>query len=130
MPHGWIYQGVGPQGSVRAIQMRSQVSMMMVNAPRIYVGFLLGRELTWRKAILKVWRQMSPWTRLQVMGLDSNKADLRATASQIRSCTLVSRQHLRSGPAKQYQQVWRIGILECITPIQLDSVGVTEGALV
>ena len=51
MSHGRIVQGVGPQGSVRAIQMRCQVSMMMVNASRIYVGFLLGRELTWRKAI-------------------------------------------------------------------------------
>ena len=57
--------------------------MMMVNAPGIYVGFLLGRELTWRKAILKVWGQMSPSTRLQLMGLDSHEADLRATASQI-----------------------------------------------
>ena len=57
--------------------------MMMVNAPGIYVGFLLGREITWRKAILKVWGQVSPWTRLQIMGLDSNEADLRATASQI-----------------------------------------------
>ena len=34
--------------------------MMIMNAPRIYVGFLLGRELTWRKAILKVWGRMSP----------------------------------------------------------------------
>ena len=31
----------------------------------------------------KVWGQMSPWTRLQIMGLDSNEADLRATASHI-----------------------------------------------
>ena len=53
MSHGRIVQGVGTQGSVRAIQMRSQVSMTMVNAPGIYVGFLLGRELTRRKAILK-----------------------------------------------------------------------------
>ena len=57
--------------------------MMMVNAPGIYVGFLMGRELTWRKAILKVWGQMCPSTRLQLMGLDSHEADLRATASQI-----------------------------------------------
>ena len=70
MSHGWIVQGVGPQGSVRAIQMRSQVSMMMVNAPGIDVGFLMGRELTWRKAIVKVRGQMSPLTRLQLMGLD------------------------------------------------------------
>ena len=38
-----------PRDLFGAIQMRSQVSMMMVNAPGIYVGFLLGRELTWRK---------------------------------------------------------------------------------
>jgi hypothetical protein len=73
-----------PRDLFGAIQMRSQVfSTMMVNAPGLYVGFLLGRELTWRKAILKVWGQMSPWTRLQIMGLDSNEADLRATTSQI-----------------------------------------------
>ena len=72
-----------PKDLFGAIQMRNQVSMMMVNAPRIYVGFLLGRELTWRQAILKVWGQMCPSTRLQLMGLDSLEADLRATASQI-----------------------------------------------
>ena len=59
-----------PRDLFGAIQMRSQVSMMMVNAPGIYVGCLLGRGLTWRKVILKVWGQMSPWTRLQIMGLD------------------------------------------------------------
>ena len=52
-----------PRDLVGPIQTRSQVSMMMVNAPGIYVGFLLGRELTWRKAILKVWGRMSPSTR-------------------------------------------------------------------
>jgi len=62
-----------PRDLFGAIQMRSQVSMMMVNAPGIYVGFLMGRELTWRKAILKVWGQMSPSTRLQLMGLDSHQ---------------------------------------------------------
>ena len=60
-----------PRDLVGAIQMRSQVSMMMVNAPGIYVGFLMGRERTWRKAILKVWDRMSPSTRLQIMGLDT-----------------------------------------------------------
>ena len=39
-----------PRDLFGAIQMRSQVSTMMVNAPGIDVGFLLGRELTWRKA--------------------------------------------------------------------------------
>ena len=72
-----------PRDLVGAIQMRREVSMLMVNAPRIYVGFLLGRERTWRQAILKVWGRMSPSTRLQIMGLDSHEQDLRATASQI-----------------------------------------------
>ena len=72
-----------PKDPFGAIQMRSQVSMMMVNTPGIYVGFLLGRELTWRKAILKVWGRMSPSTLLQILGLDSHAADLRATAGQI-----------------------------------------------
>ena len=76
-----------PRDLVAAIQMRSQVSTLMVNAPGIYVGLLLGRELTWRKAILKVWEWMSPSTRLQIMALDSHDADFRATASQImRTC--------------------------------------------
>ena len=57
--------------------------MMMVNAPAIYVGFLLVRELTWRKAVVKVWGRMNPSTRLRIMGLDSREADLRATTSQI-----------------------------------------------
>ena len=42
MSHGRIAQGVGPQGSVRAIQMRSQVSTMMVNAPRDLCWLLVG----------------------------------------------------------------------------------------
>ena len=78
MSHGWIVQGVGPQGSVRAIQMRSQVSMMMVNAPGIYVGFLLGRELTWRKAILKVWGQMSPFDTLATHGIGLERSRLES----------------------------------------------------
>ena len=72
-----------PRDLFGAIQMLSQVSMLMLDAAGIYVGFLMGRELTWRKAILKVWGRMSPSTRLQIMGLDSHEADLRATASQI-----------------------------------------------
>ena len=72
-----------PKDLVRAIQMRREVSMLMVNAQGICVGFLLGRERTWRRAILKVWGRMSPSTRLQIMGLDSHEQDLRATASQI-----------------------------------------------
>ena len=57
--------------------------MTVVNAPAIYVGFLLGRERTWRQAILKVWGRMSPSTRLQIMGLDSHETDLRATTNLI-----------------------------------------------
>ena len=72
-----------PKDLFGEIQMRSQVSMIMVSAPWICVGLLLGRELTWRKAILKVWGRMRPSTRLHIMGLDSHEADLRATASQI-----------------------------------------------
>ena len=56
-----------PRDLVRAIQMRREVSMMMVNAPGIYAFFLFGRERAWRKAILKVWGRMSPSTRLQIM---------------------------------------------------------------
>ena len=72
-----------PRDLFGAIQMQSQVSMLMVNAPGIYVGFLFARAHTWRKAILKVMGRMSRSTRLQIMGLDSHEADLRATASQI-----------------------------------------------
>ena len=91
--------------------MRSQVSMMMVNAPGIYVGFLLGRELTWRKAILKVWGQMSPWTRLQIMGLDSNEADLRATASQImHTCFQATFQEWARKTIPADLEDWKIGM--------------------
>ena len=38
-----------PRDLVGAIQMRREVYMMMANAPGICVGFLMGRELTWRK---------------------------------------------------------------------------------
>ena len=92
-----------PRDLVGAIQMRREASMMMVNAPGIYVGFLLGRERTWRQAILKVWGRMSPSTRLQIMGLDSHEQGLRATT------TLVSRQLSRCGPATQNQQSGMIG---------------------
>ena len=51
-----------PMDLVGAIQMRREVSMFM-HAPGIYVGFLLGRERTWRQAILKVWGRMSPLAR-------------------------------------------------------------------
>ena len=78
-----MFKEWAPRDLVVAIQMRREVSMMMVNAPGIYVGFLLGRERTWRKAIIKVWERMSPSTRVQIVGLDSHEADLRATASQI-----------------------------------------------
>ena len=78
-----LYKEWVPRDLFGAIQMRSQVSMMMVNVPGIYVCFLMGRELSWRKAILKVWGQMIPSTRLQLMGLDLQEADMRATASHI-----------------------------------------------
>ena len=72
-----------PRDLVGAIQMRREVSTMMVNAPGIYPGFMWGCEHTWRKRILKVWGRMSPSTRLQIMGLESHEQDLRATASPI-----------------------------------------------
>ena len=113
------------------MQMRSQVSKMMVSATKIYVGFLLGREHTWRKAILKVWGRMSPSTRLQIMGLGPHEADLRATAGQI--------MHTFSGSISGVGPQHKPSILggledtcrsECIIPSQLDSVGVAGGALV
>ena len=89
-----------PKDRLGAIHMRSQVSMLMVNARGIDVGFLLGRELTWRQAIQKAWGRTSPSTCLHIMGLDSHEADLRATASQIMHTCLQSafqeRAHLTS----------------------------------
>ena len=130
--HGRIVRGVGPQGSVRAIQMRCQVSMMMVNAPRIYVGFLLGRELTWRKATLKVWGQMSPTTRLQLMGLDSHEADLRATASQnMHTCCQSAFQESahRANPAEWHD--WKIHVdRHVLFHLSLTVWGLRGGALV
>ena len=78
-----LFKEWAPRDLVGAIQMRREVSMMMVNAQKIYVGLLLGRERTWRQASLKVWARMRTSTRLQIMGLDSHEQDLRATARQI-----------------------------------------------
>ncbi len=85
--------------------------MMMVNAPGIYVGFLLGRGLTWRKAILKVWGRMSPSTRLQIMGLGSHGADLRATTSQImHTCFQAAFQECARNASPAYLEDWKIHV--------------------
>ena len=100
-----------PRDLVGAIQMKRDVSMMMVNAPGIYVGFLLGRERTWRQAILKVWGRMSPSTRLQIMGLDSHEAGLRATASQvIHTCFQAACQEWARNTSPADWEDWKIGI--------------------
>ena len=96
-----------PRDLVGAIQMRREVSMMMVNARGIYVGFLLGRERTCRQAILHVQGRMSPSTRLQIIGLDSHEQDLRATASQIMYTCFQT--EFRVGPATQNQHSGMIG---------------------
>jgi len=85
--------------------------MMMVNAPGNYVGLLVGRELTWRKPILKVWGRMSPSTRLQIMGLDSHEADLRATASQImHTCFQAAFQEWARKTIPADLEDWKIGM--------------------
>ena len=45
-----MFKALVPRDLFGAIQMRSQVSMIMLNAPRTYVDLLLGREFGWRKA--------------------------------------------------------------------------------
>jgi hypothetical protein len=121
-----------PRDLFWAIQMRSQVSMMMVNAPRNYVGFLMGRELTWRKAILKVWDRMSPSTRLQIMGLDSHEADLRATASQImHTCFQTEFQEWAHSTSPADWEDWKIHVdRNVLCHLSLTVWGLREGSCV
>ena len=120
-----------PRDLFGAIQMRSQVFHDDGERPGIYVGFLMGRELTWRKATLKVWGQMSPLTRLQLMGLDSHEADLRATTSQsMRTCFQSAFQEWahRTSPAEWND--WKIHVdRNVLFHLSLTVWGLREGLL-
>jgi hypothetical protein len=121
----------GSPGICSAIQMRSHDSMMMVRARGICVGFMLGRELTWRKAILKVWGRTSPSTRLQIMGLDSHEADLRATASQIvHTCFQAAFQEWAGNTSPTDWDDWKIHVdRNVLFHLSLTVWGLREGLL-
>ena len=60
--------------------MRREVFMMMVNAPGIYVAFLLGRERTWRQAILKGMGPDEPLDALADPGIGLTRARLESNS--------------------------------------------------
>ena len=75
---GWT-----PRDVTGAVRMRGSVAQMIVNAPGIYVGWLMGREHAWREALRHVWERTDCESRLGVMGMDSRDEQLRKQAGAI-----------------------------------------------
>ena len=74
---GWV-----PRDLDWTIRMRGRAAMMMVSAPGIYVGFLMGRERAWREALLSQWERADAQIRLQIARMDSNGDALREQATR------------------------------------------------
>ena len=77
-----IFRGWCPRDVAGAVKRRDKAAMMMVQAPGLYVAFLMGREHSWRDAVLKTWEASDYAQRLLVVGLDSNDEPVRAKASR------------------------------------------------
>lgn len=77
-----MFKGWLPRDLTCAIQMRGRAAMAMVNAPGIYIGFLMGRERAWREALLTEWERADAETRLLFTGMDSNDAALQKQATR------------------------------------------------
>ena len=77
-----IFKGWCPRDVTGAVKRRGKAAMMMVQAPGLYVAFLIGREHSWRDAVLKTWEATDCAQRLLVAGLDSNDEPVRVKASK------------------------------------------------
>ena len=77
-----IFKGWCPRDVTGAVKRRGKAAMMMVQAPGMYVAFLMGREHSWRDAVLKTWEATDCAQRLLVAGLDSNDEPVRVKASK------------------------------------------------
>ena len=77
-----IFKGWCPRDVTGAVKRRGKAAMMMVQAPGMYVAFLMGREHSWRDAVLKTWEAADYAQRLLVVGLDSNDEPVQAKASR------------------------------------------------
>ena len=77
-----IFKGWCPRDVTGAVKRRGKAAMMMVQAPGMYVAFLMGREHSWRDAVLKTWEATDCAQRLLVAGLDSNDEPVRVIASK------------------------------------------------
>ena len=77
-----IFKGWLPRDLDGAVKRRAQAAMMMVQAPGMYVAFLMGREHSWRDAVLKTWDATDQAQKLLIAGLDSNDESIRWHASK------------------------------------------------
>ena len=77
-----IFEGWCPRDVTGAVKRRAKAAMMIVQAPGLYVAFLMGREHSWRDAVLKTWEATDCAQRLLVAGLDSNDESVRVKASK------------------------------------------------
>ena len=77
-----IFKGWRPRDLSGAVQRRGQAAMMIVQAPGMYVAFLMGREHQWRDAVLKTWGATDNAQRLSIAGLDSNDEPMQLEASK------------------------------------------------
>ena len=77
-----MFKGWRPRDLVGAVQRRAQATMMMVQAPGLYVAFLMGREHAWRDSLLKTWEASDYMQRLCIAGMDSNDEPVQLEASQ------------------------------------------------
>ena len=77
-----IFKGWRPRDFTGAVKRRGQAAMMIVQAPGMYVAFLMGREHPWRDAVLKTWGATDYAQRLSIAGLDSNDEPMQLEASK------------------------------------------------
>ena len=77
-----IFKGWCPRDVAGAVKRRAKAAMMIVQAPGMYVAFLMGREHSWRDAVLKTWEATDGAQRLLVAGLDSNDDSVQGKASK------------------------------------------------
>ena len=76
-----IFKGWRPRDLTGAVQRRGQAAMMIAQAPGMYVAFLMGREHSWRDAVLNTWEATDYAQRLSIAGLDSNDEPMQLEAS-------------------------------------------------
>ena len=71
-----VFRGWVPADLENAVSFRGRASLLQACVPAAYVAGLVGKEVRWRDAVLKIWEVMSSSERVRLQKMESRDRTL------------------------------------------------------